>query len=448
MIPAPEVVELVQALIRNACVNDGTPDSGGESRSVATLAEYFGEPGHVVEPHPGRQSVIYRIPGTDPAAPSLMLLPHLDVVPVNPAGWSYDPFAAEIHDGFVWGRGAIDMLNVTAAMAAVFRRHLTGEAPRLPGDLIFAAVADEEAGGQLGAAWLVEHRPELVRCDYLLTEIATPTFAGGGLPVTVAEKGPAWKIFRTTGTPSHGSQPYGTDNALLPLAEAVSALAAAPTPVHISPEWREFVAGIGLPAELVTRLTDPDQVDAAIEELAAIDAALARWAHSCTHLTVAPTVLASGKKHNVIPDTGEARFDIRTVPGQDRSTVDDHLRKVLGPDLYERIDIIDDSNFAANASPVGGPLWEAIGDAAESLTGTRSRLPMLIPVTTDARFFRAMGTVAYGVGLFDDRMTFGEMIRLFHGHDERVSLGSIDLTTRLLETTVARFGTRTRALPA
>ncbi len=443
MIPVDEVVELLQTLIRNECVNDGTPDSGHEARSVATLAGYFGEAGEIVEPHPGRQSVVYRVPGRAPGAPALTLLPHLDVVPVNRAGWSRDPFGADIADGFVWGRGAIDMLNLTAAMAAVFKRYLTGELPPLPGDLVFAAVADEEAGGALGAGWIAANRPELVESEYLLTEIATPhVVPGGGLPVTVAEKGPAWRILRATGTPGHGSQPYATHNALVPLADAIVRLAETPTPVVISPEWEAFVAGSGLGEDLVARLTDPDRVDEAIEELRAADLGMARWAHACTHMTVAPTVFAAGGKHNVIPDGGEARLDIRLTPGQDLTTVDDHFRKVLGPDLYDQVEIVPDTEFLPTASPMSGPLWEAIGDAAEIATGSRVRLPMLIPVTTDARFFRAMGTGAYGVGLFDDRMSFGEMLTLFHGHDERVSVGSLERTTHLLATTLERFGER------
>lgn len=454
MIPSDEVVGLLQRFIRNACVNDGTRDGGGEARSVATLVDYFGpEEGFVegvtveiVEPHPGRQSIVYRIPGAVADAPALMLLPHLDVVPVSPDGWSCDPFAAEIRDGFVWGRGAIDMLNVTSAMSAVFRRYLTGELARLPGDLVFAAVADEEAGGELGARWLTENRPDLVACDYLLTEVATPALSqesGAGVPVTVAEKGPHRQRFETTGIPGHGSQPYAAHNALVPLAEAISRLATAPTPVVISPEWRTFVAGSGLPAPLIARLTDPDQVDAAIEELQEIDLGLARWAHACTHLTISPTVLNSGSKYNVIPDRGVAELDVRIVPGQDSSTVDDHFRKVLGPDLYEDIEITPEAALVSNASPMEGPLWEAIADAAEELVGSRQLLPMLIPVVTDARFFRVRGVVAYGVGLFDDRMRFGDMLRLFHGHDERVSLESLSRTTAMLETTVARFGNRT-----
>ncbi len=444
MIPSGEVVELLQAMIRNACVNDGTPDSGNEARSVATLQSYLGVAGEVVEPHLRRQSVVMRVPGRIPGAPGLTLLPHTDVVPVNPSGWTRDPFGGEVHGGFVWGRGAIDMLNLTAAMAAVFKRYLTGELPPLPGDLIFCAVADEEAGGALGAEWIARHRPELVTNPYLLTEVATPPLRhGGGLPVTVAEKGPAWRTLRSSGTPGHGSQPFGTDNALIPLAAALTRLVEAPSPVVISEEWKAFVADAGLPPDLEARLGDPDHLDDAIEELWVIDPGLARWAHACTHVTVAPTVMHAGAKQNVIPDGGEARLDMRVAPGQDQATADDHLRKVLGPALYEEIDVVPGTSFDPTSSPPQGPLWEAIGDAAETLTGRRTLLPMLIPFTTDARFFRARGVTAYGVGLFDEALEFGDMMRLFHGHDERVSVGSVALTTEMLAVTLARFGERT-----
>lgn len=444
MIPTPEVVELLQALIRNACVNTGEADSGHEARSVATLAEYFGADGEVVEPHPGRQSVVYRVPGRVEGAPGLTLLPHLDVVPVSEGGWTRDPFGGEIDDGYVWGRGAIDMLNLTAAMAAVFKRYLTGELPPLPGDLVYGAMADEEAAGSLGAGWIAEHRPDLIATPYLLTEVATPPLvSGGGLPVTVAEKGPAWRILRTQGTPGHGSQPFGTDNALVPLAQAISRLVDEPSPVVISEDWRAFIAGAGLEADLAARLSDPDQIDDAIDELRAADPDLARWAHACTHVTVAPTVLTAGNKANVIPDHGEAHLDMRVVPGQDQQTADDHLRKVLGPGLFDEIDIVAGSSTDPTASTPRGPLWEAIADAAGVLTGSRKLLPMLIPFATDARFFRPRGVTAYGVGLFDDAMDFRAMMRLFHGHDERVSIGSIGRTTEMLALTLERFGERT-----
>ena len=213
---AGEVAELLVALVRNACVNDGMSESGHESRSVETLAEALGDPDEVVEAAPGRQSAVWRVPGTVPGAPRLALMGHLDVVPANPEGWSVDPFEGVIHDGFVWGRGAVDMLNLTAAMAAVFGRYRRGDLDALPGDLLFLAVADEENGGGLGADPLVRERWDLVGCEALLTEIAYPaleTPGGIAYPVNVGEKGPHWRRLISRGTPGHGSVPYGQDNA-------------------------------------------------------------------------------------------------------------------------------------------------------------------------------------------------------------------------------------------
>ena len=212
-----EIAELLQILIRNACVNDGTVASGFEHRSVATLRDYLGEPGVEFEPHPGRTSVLYDLPASDPAAPKLLLMGHLDVVPADGAGWQHDPFGGDIVDGFVWGRGAVDMLNQTAAMAAVFKGYLRGVGKPPAGGLAFLGVADEEAGGRWGAHYLTENHWDQVRCDYLLTEIAYPpirTGSGPAYPVSVGEKGPFWRRFRSAGTPGHASQPYGTDNAL------------------------------------------------------------------------------------------------------------------------------------------------------------------------------------------------------------------------------------------
>jgi len=247
-IPAGEVAELLTALIRNACVNDGTPDSGHEYRSADTITAYLGEPAARYEPHPGRVSLLYRIPGAA-AGPTIMLMGHTDVVPATSSGWSVDPFGGERIDGVIWGRGAVDMLDQTAAMAAVFKRLQRGELPRPPGDVLFFAVADEEAAGHLGAKWVIDHHWDDVRCDYLIGEIATPLLPGGrgqGLPVTVAEKGPMWRRLTTRGVPGHGSQPYGTSNALVPLADAVNRLAEAPPGAEITEEWRRFVTAWGL----------------------------------------------------------------------------------------------------------------------------------------------------------------------------------------------------------
>ncbi len=441
-----EVGELLITLISNACVNDGTPDSGNEHRSVATLDGYLGTPERVFEPHPGRQSALYRVPGRDPGAPSLMLLGHLDVVPVTPSGWTVDPFAGERRDGYIWGRGAVDMLNQTATMAAVFKRFWDGAAAPLPGDLLFLAVADEEAAGKLGAELLVAEHWDQVACDFLLTEIGAPMLsgrAGPGLPVTVAEKGPHWRRFVTTGVPGHGSQPYGTHNALVPLAEAVARLGQQGSSVVISEEWRRFVEAWDPEPALAAALVDPDRLDGAIDTLAGEDLGMGRWAHACTHLTVSPNTLQGGVKMNVVPDRAVADIDIRLLPGQDQTDLDDHFRKVLGPS-GEDIEIREIESTPAGGSPPEGPLWEAIGDALEVVAGHRRMIPTLIPVATDARFFRRRGTVAFGMAVFDDRLRFGDLLSMFHGNDERVSEASLGLTADHLALTVTRFGERIR----
>ncbi len=234
-----DAVDLLVSLIRNECVNDGTDDGGQEYRSVATLQSFLGAEGQVFEPHPGRQSVVFRVPGSG-VAPTLALMTHLDVVPANADGWEHDPFGGKRADGFIWGRGTVDMLNMAAAMATAFRPYLSGERPPLPGDLIYLATADEEAGGFLGAKWILDNHPDAVDCQYLLTEVGyppIPTSTGPAYPVSVAEKGPYWRRLTARGVPGHGSQPYGQENAVIDLGLAIARLGEAPTPVEITTEW-------------------------------------------------------------------------------------------------------------------------------------------------------------------------------------------------------------------
>src|SRR6202011_2286829 len=179
--PTAEVTDLLQQLIRNACVNDGTIASGHESRSVDLLSSVLEGPGvelETYEPEPGRASLVARIEGSDPAAPTVLLMGHTDVVPANPDGWQRDPFGGELVDEEVWGRGAIDMLNLTASMAVATRRMArSGWRPR--GTLVYLAVADEEALGTYGAEWLTAHAPDAVAADYVVTET-------GGIPMPTA----------------------------------------------------------------------------------------------------------------------------------------------------------------------------------------------------------------------------------------------------------------------
>ncbi len=440
-----DAIDLLVEMIQNACVNTGDPDSGGEIRSVRTIQRYLEDDGTIIEPRPGRASVIYRTAGTDPDAPVLLLIPHLDVVPAKASDWRFDPFGAVRADGFVWGRGAVDMLNVTAAMVVVFRAIRDGLLPQPRGDVILAAVADEEAGGEYGAINLVENHWPLVACDFVLTEVAGPRIGHPGtqvVPVTVAEKGPAWRHVATHGIAGHGSQPYLRSNAVLTISEVFHRIGSEAQPVIITDEWLRSVEYLPVSDGLAQRLRDKNTVEAAIDEIAATDSTLARWIHACTHLTFSPNTISGGGKTNIVPDRGEGDIDIRLLPGQDAADIDDHLRKILGPDLYEQIEVEPVLDMAANGSIPEGPLWEAIADASEVHTGIRDLAPTMTPVTTDARFFRAKGIPAYGVGLFDTTTTFAEMLAMFHGADERVSERSVELTTEFLATVIERFGER------
>src|SRR5215207_2984394 len=268
-----ETVELLQAMIRNACVNDGTAESGEEVRNADVLQTYLEGAGLDVqrfESLPGRASVVARIEGSDPDAASLCLMGHTDVVPVSPDGWHHDPFGGELIAGEVWGRGAIDMLNLTSSMAVAFR-HLARSGFRPRGDLVYFGVADEEAGAVWGAEWMFEHHPEVIDTDYCVTELGGwSTVDGHGqrhVTVNIGEKGMAWRKLRVTGTPGHGSMPYGADNALVKAAEIVNRLADyRPTP-QISDLFHQQVAGMNVPEGLRADLVDPQRIDAALESL-------------------------------------------------------------------------------------------------------------------------------------------------------------------------------------
>jgi acetylornithine deacetylase/succinyl-diaminopimelate desuccinylase-like protein len=427
-----EVINLLQRLIQNACVNTGSPDSGHEHRSVATLQEFFGARGEIFEPAPGRQSVVYRVPGTDSEAPSLVLVPHLDVVPVDPDGWVHDPFGAEIVDGFVYGRGAVDMLNIGASFAHAFRPYLHGELhPR--GDLIFVAVADEEAGGAHGAHHLVKHRWDLVGADYMLTEVAYPKVSIGSgdvIPIAIAEKGSHFSRLRTSGVPGHGSAPYGTENALEKLVQALDRLVRARSPISMGEVWASFVSALGLDSEMTESLLDPRRIDEAIETINAGDPQFARYVHAATHLTVSPNQALGGSKVNIIADQAKAILDIRTLPGMDRGFVDSFLSEAIG-DVRDNVQIKGLGNNNATASSTDGPLWRAISHGVGEMEGHSRLVPTLMTVATDARFWRRRGTTAYGVGLYDERTSFSELLALFHGHNERVSVVSVERTADL-----------------
>ncbi len=426
-----EVTELLQQLIRNECVNDGRPESGEEWRSADVVRNYLEGGGldlQVFEPTPGRTSLATRIEGSDPEAPSLLLLGHTDVVPVTPSQWTRDPFGGELVDGEVWGRGAIDMLNLTSSMAVAVRR-LAEEGFRPKGTLVYCAVADEEAGGVHGSGWLAEHAADEVGCDYVITEsggIVHDGPKGRTVTINVAEKGASWRRLRVSGAPGHGSMPYRVDNALVKAAEVIRRLAAFQPAAHLDDLWQGYVENHGFPDDIAEGLLDPARVLAVIDTL---DPRTAKLAHACTHTTFSPNVAHGGVKTNVIPDEVMLDVDIRTVPGDTEDDVDRYLADALG-ELADDVDVQPLGwSSPSTRSPVDTPLYDTIGRVVAGVYPGATLLPRLIVGGTDARFFRNRGAVAYGFGLFSRSVTYEDLSTRFHGVDERIDVESLGITT-------------------
>ncbi|HTO12098.1 MAG TPA: M20/M25/M40 family metallo-hydrolase [Candidatus Binatia bacterium] len=438
-----ESTELLRTLIRNACVNTGEASSGHEDRSVDALEDFFAGSGLSCERYtsePGRMSLITRLEGTDRTAPTLLLMGHTDVVPVNMSGWQRDPFAAELVDGVVWGRGAVDMLNLTSTMAVATRRLArSGWKPR--GTLIYLAVADEEAGGFLGAGHLAEHQADAVKCDYVITEsggVPIPTKSGHKLKVTVGEKGGNWRRLIVHGTPGHGSRPLRTDNALVTAAMVVQRIAEYRPKARILDAWRGYVEALELEPGLTDALTDPARVYETVRDWDNLT--LAREAHACTHTTFSPNIARGGTKVNVIPDRVEIDVDIRSLPGIEQHEIEAMLKEAMG-DLADRVTIETppDRKRGGTVSPIDTPLMAAISRIATRMMPDASVVPAITTGGTDAKFFRWKGIPAYGFGLHSLRIPYTEYPIMFHGHNERVDTESLRLSAMMWEALVREF---------
>jgi acetylornithine deacetylase/succinyl-diaminopimelate desuccinylase-like protein len=448
-----QAIALLGDLVRSACVNNGEPDSGQEIRNADVLSRFFAGSGvipEIVEPHPGRASLVVRIPGTLPGALSLALVGHIDVVPALAADWTVDPFSAEIIDDVLFGRGSLDMLYLTASYA-VLARALAVESQRpngtrLRGDLIFAAVADEEAGSRLGVEWLLANRPDLVDADYVLTESGGVPVGGeaalgseeprqvSAVTVTVGEKGLARRRLVVHGVPGHGSAPWGSRNAAVLAAEAVIRITQFAPPVEIGDYWPRYVHALGLPADLGARLIAPNTFEVALAELGD----LAGYAHAATHTTLSPNVVRGGDAINVIPGLATVDLDVRILPGVSVQDVDRYLRDALG-ELVEHIEITGTAFSPANVSSMDNDLFEVLSEViGETYPGARA-LPIIAAGGSDARFYRARGRTAFGFSMLSERWTYGMFRTLIHSNDESIDLPSVRLTVETLERVVRRL---------
>ena len=362
--------------------------------------------------------MIARLRGDGSRAP-LLLNAHLDVVPADPQGWTCPPFGGEIRDGWIHGRGALDMKNMAALSIAVLRQ-LRRERVPLSRDVIFCGSADEEAGSEDGALWLVDRHPDAVRAAFGLGEVGGFSLHVGGrafYPVMVAQKGVCWFRMRAQGEPGHGSIPR-PESAVVRLSRAVAMLGAARLPAHATPIYRSMMRALAAGARGALRLS---MAAMASETLASRllpqsgGGGLGRNLAALLSNTASPTVLRAGGSPNVHPPVAECVVDGRTLPGQTREDLLREVRAVVGPDIelepfYERSPI---------EMPAGTPLFEEIAAAVGELDAEARVVPVLMPGFTDAYAFARLGCTFYGfVPLrLPPAVPFAE---LFHGRNERV----------------------------
>ncbi|MBM4356587.1 MAG: M20/M25/M40 family metallo-hydrolase [Deltaproteobacteria bacterium] len=430
-------VDLCQRLLRI----DTTNPPGNERPAADLLATELAAAGlepRILESAPGRANVVARHAGTG-AKPPLLLTSHLDVVEADPSQWRYPPFSGAIAEGCLWGRGAIDMKN-HAAMSVALLTRLAREGIRLERDVIFAGVADEEAGCEFGSGWLCDHHPELVRAEYAMGEGGGFNMQLGGkrfFTVQVAEKGFCWVRARVRGEPGHGSMPR-PDSAVYKLAAGIARLAAG-LPAHRTRVVTEFVRGIASAQPAALRpLLGALTSNAVLPRLTKLlpDASVGRALGAMLANTASPTVIRAGAKTNVIPGVAEMEIDGRTLPGQTDAAFLEELATVLGPEF--ELEVMR-SAPPVETEPVASPLYERILEVLAEREPDAVPVPYMIPGFTDAKSFTRLGARWYGFSpvRLPAGMRFADM---FHGHDERIPLDGLRWGTEVLTDVVCRFG--------
>jgi acetylornithine deacetylase/succinyl-diaminopimelate desuccinylase-like protein len=424
------VEELCADLIRFDTTNLGGGESRGEREIAEFVAAHLTDAGltpTLLERDPGRSNVVARVPGADRALPPLLVHAHLDVVPADPAEWTVPPFAGEIRDGFVWGRGAVDMKDMCATLLTMLSRwSAAGTVPRR--DIVLAFVADEEDKGEWGAHWLVDHHPDLFAdCAAAIGEsggytVRAATAAGEPVrlyPVATAERGTSHMKLTATGRAGHGSR-RNNDNAVITLINGLSRLAAHTWPVHLTPAVRAFLdaAGPALGIEV-----DENDIDATLRRLGPA----AKIIENTVRNSTTPTVLSAGYKVNVIPGVATGLVDTRILPGTEEDMVAE-LDRLLGPDITRE--------HLQHQPPVQAPVKSTWFDAmAEALTTFDPEgivVPFCMGGGTDAKAFAQLDMDCFGFAPlylpegFDHRL-------MAHGVDERVPVEGLRFGVNVLD---------------
>jgi acetylornithine deacetylase/succinyl-diaminopimelate desuccinylase-like protein len=437
-----ETIAFLRALIRIPSINPPDPP-GAEleaARFIAGVLEAEGLAPEIHEPVPGRGSVTVRLHGDGTGGAPFLLLSHLDVVPADPSAWTHAPFSGDVADGYVWGRGAVDMKAMVALEVAVVRllarrARVAGLDPArdpVPGlrrDVLFACTADEEAGGWHGAGWLVDHRPETLQAAGAVNEAGGVSMDLAGrrfYPIQVAEKG--FEVYRITvdGTWGHGSMPRD-DNAAVLAAEAVGRLASPGEP-RLTPPMRRLLADVAaaLPPEQATLVdavggADPRRSEAALRALC--EPTIARAMRALLRDTISPDVIHAGIKYNVIPGTAVIEIDCRTLPGTTEADVREEVLARLG-DLGARCTVERMIGAVPVEAPVDHDLFELLAATIRAHDPDGIPVPVMAPFATDAKHTVKLGVPTYGFSPL--RLEPGErFLDRFHGVDERVGVAAL-----------------------
>jgi acetylornithine deacetylase/succinyl-diaminopimelate desuccinylase-like protein len=439
-----EVTDFLSGLIRINTTNPpGNETAAG--KYVVKALEHDGSKCELFESAPGRGSVVTRLKG-ESRKPSMLLLSHLDVVAANPKEWRVDPFGGLVKDGFVWGRGALDMKGMTAVEVMALKL-LKRNGAKLKGDVLLAATADEEKGGEAGAGWLVQNHPDRVDADYVLNE-------GGGMAMQVngknmftintAEKGILWFKVKATGTPGHGSVPGAADNAILHMNKVVEKLGHHRSEISLVPTVKQYVANIskssGLGA-LSTLLQDPSESDQILDALARKDRYLAEELRARLRMTVTPTMINGGVKENIVPSQCDAVFDCRILPGQTTTKTFDEIKNLLKDADSDKLTFEIIQANEPSESPLDTPFYTVIVQTLKEFEPECSVAPVMLTGGTDSRFFRKLGSTCYGFHPVRPEKSYSEMQKTIHGIDERISEENLVFGTSVLYNVIARFMT-------
>jgi acetylornithine deacetylase/succinyl-diaminopimelate desuccinylase-like protein len=444
--PAAEATELLQKLIRCNTVNP----PGNEREAQEYLSDHLTKAGFECEllgAEPERPNLVARLradenpthPDRDPThpGPTLCYLGHVDTVLANAGEWSsaHDPWSGDVAEGFVWGRGALDMKSQLAAeIAAAAGLARAGWRPAR-GELLIVVVVDEETGGELGAQWICKEHPEKVRCDLLVNEGGGAVFEYGGSPakrhygVCCAEKGVFRFTVTTGGVAGHASMPKMGENALLKLAPVLERLGARQPAYELTAEPEAFLRVLG---------EDPNDPEGALARMGEADERLVTMFEPMFGVTFTPTKISASEKINVIPSSAELRVDCRVPPGLGEAEVRSGIAEVLGIDSHPPTDshppfkIDFTERIVGNRSPIESPLMDAIAAWVAAHDEGADVVPVILPGFTDSRHFRAAFPECVAYGFFPQKhQTLFETQPLIHAADERIDVRDLAFATEL-----------------